>query len=353
MSQNSTTDFADQLLGWYDQNRRSLPWRAEGSARPDPYLVWLSEIMLQQTTVATVKNRFNRFLATWPTVQALAAADQADVLSAWAGLGYYARARNLHKCARTVAHELDGAFPSTAKALEKLPGVGAYTASAVAAIAFGESVAVVDANVERIISRTERISTPLPGAKKAIYAALEPLVPATRPGDFAQALMDLGASICSPRSPACERCPVQRFCGACGAGDMERYPVKPAIKTRPVRRITAFALLRGDTVLLQRRPERGLLGGTLGLPSTPWQEADDFPGDNTVKAHAPLDAAWQEAGTAPRHTFTHFHLETRLLRAHLNEEISLDGFEWHKNTDALAASLPTVFRKMLLTLKKG
>ncbi|MEX0297782.1 MAG: A/G-specific adenine glycosylase, partial [Kordiimonas sp.] len=252
------SSFADNLLNWYDSHRRVLPWRALPNCTSNPYHVWLSEIMLQQTTVATVKSYFEKFLKLWPTIDELAAASQEVVLKEWAGLGYYARARNLHKCAQVIVSEHGSKFPEKEDDLRALPGIGDYTAAAIAAIAFGEKTAVVDGNIERIISRTFRIKTALPAAKKEIKTEVSQLTPTDRPGDFAQAMMDLGASLCSPKKPSCLLCPVSGFCAAQTKGDMEHYPVKAPKKIKPVRRAISFWLEHDGHVLLERRPQKGL-----------------------------------------------------------------------------------------------
>ena len=295
---------AADLLAWYDQSARDLPWRAPpGQGRMPAYRVWLSEIMLQQTTVATVKPYFERFLDLWPTVHDLAAAPREAVLAEWAGLGYYARARNLHKCAGVVAAEMGGAFPETKEGLLALPGIGPYTAGAIAAIAFNQPEAAVDGNVERVMSRRFRIETPLPDAKREIAARTEAMIPQDRPGDFAQALMDLGATVCTPRSPNCLICPWRDDCE--GRDVAERLPVKAPKKAKPVRLGVAYAYLSPDGLLVETRPDRGLLGGMIGLPGTAWSEAG--PTDSEITAAAPVKADWRDIGEA-RHTFTHFHL---------------------------------------------
>ena len=262
---------ASALLAWYDRNRRWLPWRAGIGERPEPFRVWLSEIMLQQTRAATVQDYYLDFIERWPTIDALAAASLDDVLRAWAGLGYYARARNLHRCARIVAGELGGAFPATADALADLPGIGPYTAGAIAAIAFDQPVAAVDGNAERVLSRIFAIDAPLPGSRPAIRALAKGLVPATRAGDFAQALMDLGAEVCLPASPKCGICPWAEGCAARSQGSAERYPRKAVRARVPTRYGNAFLIERSDgAVLLHRRPERGLLGGMMEVPSSDW-----------------------------------------------------------------------------------
>jgi len=300
---------AGPLLAWYDRHRRRLPWRAPPGERPDPYHVWLSEVMLQQTTVATVGGYFHDFVERWPTVAHLAAAELDDVLTAWAGLGYYARARNLHKCARAVTERHGGGFPDTEEALRQLPGIGAYTAAAIAAIAFDRPAAVMDGNIERVIARLHAVETPLPGAKPALHARVAAATPFERPGDFAQAMMDLGATICTPRKPKCILCPLADDCAARAAGIAEALPVKAPKKTRPTRRAVAFfATDPSGAVLLRRRPESGLLGGMMEVPSSPW-ETDGATALDEARAAAPVSAAWRELPGRVRHTFTHFHLE--------------------------------------------
>lgn len=258
------TSTASALLDWYDSNRRTLPWRAMPGVKPDPYHVWLSEVMLQQTTVATVKGYFAKFLARWPHVNALAAAPLEDVLNEWAGLGYYARARNLHKCAQAVSTDHSGHFPTTETALRALPGIGDYTAAAIAAIAFDERAVVVDGNVERVVSRLFRVEEALPSAKKTIKARTDEITPPARAGDFAQAMMDLGSGVCTPKNPKCLLCPLNRICLAKAEGDMERFPIKAPKKLKPTRRAVSFWLVHDGHVLLERRPPKGLLGGMPG-----------------------------------------------------------------------------------------
>jgi A/G-specific adenine glycosylase len=330
VSVQSPPNFAARLLGWYDRSARDLPWRyPPGSdAVPDPYRVWMAEVMLQQTTVAAVAGYFRRFLERWPTVADLAAADDADVMAAWAGLGYYARARNLLACARAVVADHGGVFPDTEAGLRALPGVGDYTAAAVAAIAFGRPSVVVDANIERVIARHRLIETPLPAAKREIKAALGPLVPPDRPGDFAQALMDLGAAICTPRSPACGICPVMADCRARGRADIERLPVKPPKKAKPQRYGIAWWIERDDAIWLVRRPDKGMLGGMRALPGDPWS-----------------DAAPSESGIVHiDHGFTHFDLRLTLV-ARESEHAAGEG-EWWPLSALDAAGLPTLYRKL-------
>lgn len=335
-------EFQKALLGWYDAARRDLPWRARPGQKPDPYRVWLSEVMLQQTVVKAVIPYFEAFIARWPDVRALAEALQADVMAAWAGLGYYSRARNLHACAKLLA---GGDFPRTEVALRTLPGIGPYTAAAVAAIAFGEPAAAVDGNVERVIARLFSLAEPLPRAKPRIRSLAQGLVPKRRPGDFAQAMMDLGATICTPRSPACGSCHVRSHCAARAAGSPERYPVKAPKAARPVRRGDAFVIVKGTGgarhVLLRRRPEKGLLGGMMEVPCTEWVEAGEHP--------APVSLPWRPAQMV-RHTFTHFHLELRVFAAgyaQARREAQTFGGEWVRLGDLPAAALPTVMKKAI------
>jgi len=324
-------DFAPRLLAWYDRAARVLPWRiAPGSdAVPDPYRIWLAEVMLQQTTVAAVAGYFARFTTRWPTVADLAAADDTDVMAAWAGLGYYARARNLLACARAVVGEYGGRFPDSEAALRALPGIGDYTAASVAAIAFGQPAVVVDANIERVMARHRLIETPLPLAKREIRAALAPLVPPDRPGDFAQALMDLGATICTPRSPACAICPLMTDCRARGRPDVERLPVKPPKKAKPHRHGLAHWIERDAQIWLVRRPDKGMLGGMRALPGGDW-----------------TDARPTESGIAEvDHGFTHFDLTLKLVRRE-SRDAAAEGI-WWPISDLDAAGLPTLYRKLI------
>ena len=327
---------AGDLLAWYDAHRRDLPWRYPPGAAADPYRVWLSEVMLQQTTVAAVRPRFEAWVARWPDVAALAAADDAEVMAAWAGLGYYARARNLLKAARAVVADHGGAFPDTEAALDALPGLGDYTAAAVAAIAFGRRAVVVDANVERVVARLFAIDTPLPVGRAAIRAAADAITPDARAGDFAQAMMDLGATICTSRAPRCLLCPLRAHCRGYAEGAPERLPVKVAKKARPQRRGTIFWLERDGAVWLVRRPDKGLLGGMRALPTGAWTEGD--PG----LADAPAAADWRVLGAHVSHGFTHFELDLSLAVA--RGEAAGEG-EWWPVADIEAAGLPTLFLK--------
>lgn len=326
---------AAALLGWYDAHARALPWRAApGGAPPDPYRVWLSEVMLQQTTVAAVAPRYVAWLARWPTVAALAAADDADVMAQWAGLGYYARARNLLATARAVAAA--GGFPRDAAGLRALAGVGDYTAAAVAAIAFGEPVAVIDGNVERVMARVMALPLPPARARVAIRAALEAMLPRDRPGDFAQATMDLGATICTPRDPACLRCPWSDACIARATGQQAIFPMRAPKPARPTRAGRAWWLRAGDDVLLVRRPPRGLLGGMRALPAC-WDAGDG--GDA-----APVAGAWRPLPGVVTHGFTHFELRLTLLVLELPTRPAAAG-EWWPVARLAEAGLPTLFAR--------
>ncbi len=321
-------------------DKRALPWRAVAGERPDPYRVWLSEVMLQQTTIAAVRPYFEKFTATWPSVEALAAADEAEVMTAWAGLGYYARARNLVACARKVAREHGGRFPSSEAELKKLPGIGRYTAAAIAAIAFGRRAVVVDGNVERVVSRLFAVKEPLPSSRSKLYALTDGITPSGSCGDFAQAMMDLGATICTPRSPSCHICPLAADCRARLEARPEAYPVKAPKQSKPRRQGVAYWLQHQDHVLLVRRPATGLLGGMLALPSGDWSGEAGLgvagPGEG-----APSAVDWEEAG-AVEHVFTHFALNLRLLCAEASQRC--DGIWWpiERLEDA---GLPSVFAK--------
>ncbi len=337
-------EISGDLLDWYDAHARRLPWRnPPGAARPEdpawPYRVWLSEVMLQQTTVAAVKPYFAKFTETWPNVEALAAASEDDVMAAWAGLGYYSRARNLVKCAAEVA-ERDG-FPSTEAELLKLPGLGAYTAAAIAAIAFGERAVVVDANVERVTARLFNITDPLPAARKAIRECADQITPDTRSGDFAQAMMDLGSSLCTTKAPKCLLCPLANNCAVRKVGEPERLPVKPAKKEKPERIGTAYWIERGEgdarEVWLVKREGTGMLGGMRSLPDNGWSARED---GNDPR---PLSGQWRDLG-AVRHTFTHAHLILTLERYEGDQSPSGKG-EWWPLERLDQAGLPTLFAK--------
>ena len=335
------------LLDWYGTHARELPWRLPPASRslpdakpePDPnrpYRVWLSEIMLQQTTVAAVKPYFAKFLKIWPTVEELAQASDEDVMAAWAGLGYYSRARNLIKCARLVAER--GGFPKTETELRELPGLGAYTAASVASIAFGERAVVIDANVERVAARLFAIETPLPAARKPIREAMEAITPNAHSGDFAQAMMDLGATICTARDPKCLACPLMEQCKAGAHGDPARLPIKPAKKPKPIRQGKAFWIEHQGTVLLVTRQGKGMLGGMRGLPDDGWSAQGDGTGG------APIDGGdWQSYGMV-RHTFTHAQLELLVERVVLTKKPQISG-EWWPIEQLEDAGLPTLFAK--------
>lgn len=333
------------LLEWYDAHARSMPWRISPSDRlsgvqPDPYRIWLSEIMLQQTTVAAVQNYFVRFLSLWPTVHDLADADDGDVMGEWAGLGYYARARNLLKCARMVSRELNGIFPQTTDALQNLPGIGPYTAAAVSSIAFDHPATVVDGNVERVMARLFDIHTPLPAAKPELTDKAASLTPEKRAGDYAQAVMDLGATICSPRNPACGICPWRSPCRARINGTAPELPQKTPRKPKPVRFGTVYIARRIDgAYLLERRPDKGLLGGMLGWPGSTWSE--EPPADKT----APIRAEWKTLPTEARHTFTHFHLRLTVKMALVPMERPCTQGDFVEVSQFRISDLPTVMRK--------
>ncbi len=330
-------DLSDQLLDWYHEQARDLPWRLGPKARAagavaDPYRVWLAEIMLQQTTVPHATRYYLEFTKRWPKVSDLAAAADEDVMAAWAGLGYYARARNLLKCAREVTAL--GAWPVTADALQKLPGIGPYTAGAVAALAFGRRSAAVDGNVERVFSRLLASKGEWASEKSRIRGIVEDLVPADRPAEFAEALMDLGATICTPKSPNCLLCPLQEHCEGRVEGDPSRYPIKPKKTAKPTRQGHVFIMLdQNGRVRTERRPDKGLLGGMLGLPTSDWQDDLGVP-------QFPSDANWQDCGEV-RHVFTHFALYLKVWRA----EDQIDGQS--TALEAAADALPSVFAKAL------
>jgi A/G-specific adenine glycosylase len=333
-----------RLLAWYDIHRRVLPWRVPAGRRADPYRVWLSEIMLQQTTVQAVGAYYRKFLERWPTVKDLAAAKQDDVLAAWAGLGYYARARNLHAAAKVVAGELGGKFPPTAALLRELPGVGSYTSGAISAIAYDEKQAAMDANAERVIARLYAVETPMPKAKVALHAYCQALVP-DRAGDFAQALMDLGSAICTPKRPGCPQCPWTDDCAARQRGIQEQLPVKAPKMARPLKRGAAFvAIDRTGAVLLVKRPDKGLLASMLEPPLGPWDE--NFPSAAKALKQVPFEGAWKKRSGVVRHGFTHFELETEVYVAHFAKRPKFAG-EWVPPDKLREVALPTVMRKIV------
>jgi A/G-specific adenine glycosylase len=341
---------AADLIAWYDRHRRRLPWRTLPGETPDPYRVWLSEIMLQQTTVKAVAPYFARFTARWPTVAALAAAPLDDVLKLWAGLGYYARARNLHACAKAVAERHGGRFPATPAELNALPGIGPYTAAAIAAIAFDVPAAAVDGNVERVVARLFTLEEEMPAAKARIRQLTETLVPAARAGDFAQALMDLGATICTPKKPACALCPWLDNCAARRRGDPETFPIKAPKKEGRLRRGAAFVVVRGDgCVLVRTRPPKGLLGGMTEVPTTQWTHDFDASG---ALADAPRIAGakptWRRLPGAVTHVFTHFPLELVVYVAAVRAgAVAPKDARWIAATDLPGEALPNLMRKVI------
>jgi A/G-specific adenine glycosylase len=328
------------LLAWYDRHRRTLPWRAPPGSPPDPYRVWLSEIMLQQTTVKTVAPYFDRFVALWPDITALAGASLDDILTAWQGLGYYARARNLLSCARAIVSDHGGIFPDSRDALERLPGIGTYTAAAIAAIAFDRRVAAIDANAVRVFARIYAVEE---GMGPRLTALAASLVPAVRAGDFAQAVMDLGAAFCTPRQPRCGLCPWRESCAAHRLGRAEAFPARKAKPLREERYGVAFWLLRSDGALfLRRRPEAGLLGGMIEIPSTPWRR-EPWSLDE-AKKEAPERVAWSPIPGRVRHGFTHFRLELAVLGGRTEEPRA--GL-WSPLVELGGHALPTLMKKIV------
>lgn len=337
-----TSRVAERLLAWYDKHARTLPWRYRPGETPDPYRVWLSEIMLQQTTVAAVRDYFRVFTETWPTVADLAAAPAEEVMRLWAGLGYYSRARNLHAAAQAVMRDHGGAFPATEDELRTLPGVGPYTAAAIAAIAFGRKASPVDGNIERVVARLFKVETPLPEAKAELKRLAATLTPETRAGDFAQAMMDLGATICTPKPPACVLCPISADCLAFNAGVQATLPRRADRAERPRRKGVAFVLTSAQgRVLLRRRPPKGLLGGMLEIPSTPWTTE----GEAEPLSHAPAKAVWTKLPTRAEHVFTHFALTLDVYVAQVAKEDAALGV-WVPAAELDDAGLPTVMLKI-------
>lgn len=332
------------LLAWYDRRRRDLPWRARPGETADPYAVWLSEIMLQQTTVEAVKPYFAAFLARWPSVAALAAAPLDEVMKAWAGLGYYARARNLHACAQRIAFDHGGVFPRGEGELLALPGVGPYTAAAIAAIAFDEPHVAVDGNVERVVSRLFAVARPARAAKAELREKARSLLPRERPGDFTQALMDLGATVCTPRSPRCEACPFLAACEAARRGEAEAFPVKAPKLAKPQRQGAVFVLRSGGETLLRTRAARGLLGGMTEFPSTPFRQDFD---PREAGAHAPIAARWRALPGEVEHVFTHFSLRLTIFTATLAPPPPLvENCRWAPAARLEDEGLPTLMRKV-------
>ena len=340
---------SDDLLAWYDRHAREMPWRISPKDRkkgikPDPYHIWLSEVMLQQTTVAAVKAYFLKFIELWPTIQHLAYAEDADVMAAWAGLGYYARARNLLKCARVVTFEHGGVFPTERTALEALPGIGPYTSAAIASIAFDQSETVVDGNVERVIARLHCIEIPMPTSKPQLVALAQTLTPKERAGDYAQAVMDLGATICTARNPACGICPWRAPCRARIEGIAAELPRKLPKQAKPTRYGTAFvSRLPNGAWILERRPEKGLLGGMLGWPGSDWAEQP--------ATTLPFAADWQDTEIEVRHTFTHFHLRLKVFAATVTAASEPAGTIAISSDNFRPSDLPTVMRKVFNAAK--
>jgi A/G-specific adenine glycosylase len=336
-------ELGGKLLAWYDSQGRILPWRSKPGVKANPYHVWLSEIMLQQTTVAAVRDYYVKFLKLWPTVSELAAASQDDVLRAWAGLGYYARARNLHACAKSIVQNWNGKFPTTQAELQSLPGIGPYTSAAIASIAFDQPHAAVDGNVERVMSRLYAIETPLPLSKPSIKEKAQALVPSKRAGDFAQALMDLGATICTPRTANCTICPLTDYCEGRRLGIAESLPRKLPKAKIPTRVGTVFWVERGDGfIMLRRRPQKGLLGGMMEVPSTPWETT------HQSDASPPLKAKWNKLSATVEHTFTHFHLQLEVWKT-TTADLSLPegDYSWVHKRDLEHEALPSLMRKVV------
>jgi A/G-specific adenine glycosylase len=343
--------FQKALLTWYGRERREFPWRADCTANADPYRVWLSEVMLQQTTTKAVIPYYNEFTRRWPAVEALAGAPLDDVLAAWSGLGYYARARNLHACANAIVERYKGRFPAREDELLTLPGIGAYTAAAIAAIAYGAKATVVDGNVERAVARLFAIETPLPEAKPELKLLAAALTPAQRTGDYAQAMMDLGAMVCSPRTPSCLVCPVSAFCAAHAQGIAAGLPRRRPKPERPVRRGAAFVAVTDDGyVLLRQRPDKGLLALMMEVPSSRWAAGEE---GTDVLSDTPVEGLWLRLPGIISHTFTHFHLELDVYRAHVPRHSQLrltaapERCRWVRRDEIGAQALPSIMRKVL------
>lgn len=343
---------AGAVLAWYDRHRRALPWRAASGEPSDPYAVWLSEIMLQQTTVAAVKPYFAAFLKRWPDVGSLAAAPLDEVMRQWAGLGYYSRARNLHACAQAIVERFGGRFPDNEAALRALPGLGPYTAAAIAAIAFGRRAVVVDGNVERVVARLFAIETPMPAAKPLIRERAAEITPEHRAGDYAQAMMDLGATICTPKQPACAICPLSVPCEGRATGEPARFPVKAPKTVRPRRRGAAFYVRRDDgAVLVRTRPQKGLLGGMTEIPGTPWS-ADFIEG--SALDLAPLTARYRRLSGSVEHVFTHFALQLFIYVGEVETgRAAPDGCRWAPAERLDEEALPSLMRKVIESVRRA
>ncbi|MSP42162.1 MAG: A/G-specific adenine glycosylase [Alphaproteobacteria bacterium] len=345
---NPAHPLSDQLLGWYDRNRRAFPWRALPGETPNPYRVWLSEIMLQQTGTASVIAYFNKFVARWPDVHALAGAELDAVLTQWAGLGYYARARNLHRCANIISSQMNGVFPQDRAALQKLPGIGPYTAAAITAIAYDAPAPVLDGNIERVMARLYAVKSPLRESRSKLRELSLALIACARPGDMAQAMMDLGATLCNPRAPACASCPWRDACRAHAQNMAESLPAMRPRRASQSRAGAVFWLQRNDgAVLLRRRPEQGLLGGMMEFPGTPWQE--EIGG---LEACMPAPCAWRELPGTVRHVFTHFRLELKVYVGEFQENTSVDGV-WVKPGTFKDYALPAVMRKVAAHVQRS
>ncbi|MEE8294090.1 MAG: A/G-specific adenine glycosylase [Sphingomonadales bacterium] len=332
---NKSEQFQNRILAWFDRERRDLPWRKKG--KRDPYRVWLAEIMLQQTQVTAVIPYYLKFLERFPDIKTLAQAPLEEVLQAWAGLGYYSRGRNLHKCARVIENEYAGAFPETEAGLLTLPGIGPYTAAAIAAIAFGGKATVVDGNIERVLSRLFRVKKPLPKSKPDLKKLAASLTPDKRPGDYAEALMDLGATVCIPKNPRCEICPVEDLCQGRAAGEEKLLPYREKKPPRPTRVGYIYWLENDGKVLVRRRPLKGLLGGMPEFPTTPWD--NKFPG---LLDHAPANLNWQECGSEITHTFTHFHLILKVFKGNGNG----GSGDWVAKEKLMELGFPSVMKKV-------
>ncbi len=359
MSQRNKLPDSEKLLNWYDHNARTLPWRISPQDRkrgllPDPYLVWLSEIMLQQTTIPTVIGYFDKFITTWPTILDLALANENDILAAWAGLGYYARARNLKKCAEILAKDFAAKLPKTENELLKLPGIGEYTAAAILSIAFDIPTPVVDGNVERVICRLFSIETPLPDAKKIIKQHASHMNPHKRAGDYSQAIMDLGATVCSPTKPKCDICPWQTNCSAYFNKNPEKYPIKKLKKPKPTRYGLAFVVTRIDgAILLRKRPASGLLASMAEVPGSNWDEGGPAKLFQNRKKFAPLPGKWEKITKPVHHTFTHFHLNISVWYLLVDKNTRAPKGHWWSTPNAIVNEpLPTLMRKIISTCSK-
>jgi len=350
-SLDARADAAAALLAWYDRDRRDLPWRALPGEPADPYKVWLSEIMLQQTTVAAVKPYFLGFLTRWPNVGLLAQASIEEVMRAWSGLGYYSRARNLHACAQIVAGSRKGKFPDTEAELRCLPGIGPYTAAAVAAIAFGRPIAAIDGNAERVLARLHAISTPLPAARSEIRAKAAAMVPVERPGDFAQAMMDLGAIICLPKRPSCDICPMRKFCRGHASGRPESLPRKAPRRARPLRQGAAFFVRRRDgAVLVRTRPPKGLLGGMTEIPGTGWETHFDAA---LAARQAPVEASYRKLDRQVGHAFSHFALRLDIYVAEVASwRRAPTGYRFVPDCRLDKEAFPSVMRKIIEAVRQ-